>query len=348
VRLFFVRLWSVRNTTVLALVLLGSTVSATPLEDALAPHCTFDARLSRVAAEAVTHPNDFSAISLRSLAWNVGLRAPAVHALVLQGGEEISLAQSVTSWMVRQETSPELSRCATSGWGDMLAVVVVPRVIEVEGDTVRGWRVAGLPLGVSSMTLFATSGENVLRAPLVPNEWTSLALSSERPWTLQVMGDFHTGPLAIAQWNNPSPQHSATETTTSDLWSSRHILGAINTLRGSVGALPLRRDPMLDRAATQHAQRLAALERVEHVPSPGDSPVDRLRDVGVISNRVAENVARAHSLTEAHERLLVSPAHRANLVDPLVDSIGFGIARSSGNVYVVEMFAAHPAMQSAL
>ncbi|MDB4931337.1 MAG: SCP-like extracellular protein, partial [Myxococcaceae bacterium] len=92
--------------------------------------------------------------------------------------------------------------------------------------------------------------------------------------------------------------------------------------------------------------RLAALGVVSHRPTPDDGPIERLERAQVAAERVAENVARAASLTDAHARWMGSPSHRANVLDAALDAVGFGVAARAGEIYVVELFATHPTLRA--
>jgi uncharacterized protein YkwD len=39
-----------------------------------------------------------------------------------------------------------------------------------------------------------------------------------------------------------------------------------------------------------------------------------------------------------------SPSHRANALDPALDALGLGVASRDGELYVVALFATHPAL----
>ena len=124
----------------------------------------------------------------------------------------------------------------------------------------------------------------------------------------------------------------------------RDLLGAINRERARAGAPPLRRDPLLDGVAAAHARNLAARGVIAHEPTPGDGPIERLVRANVRADRVAENLARAGTLTDAHARWMASPSHRANVLDPALDALGLGLAARDGEMYVVELFATHPTL----
>ncbi|MGE9267471.1 MAG: CAP domain-containing protein [Verrucomicrobiales bacterium] len=120
----------------------------------------------------------------------------------------------------------------------------------------------------------------------------------------------------------------------------------INRARRSRGLIPLRRDPQLDALARAHARDMAAMRRVTHEGSDGRSGVKRLRRSGYRFSYFAENVSgpdsryqaidhRHHRPENTTRRLLESPSHRVNLLNPNLTRLG--IAHHHG--YWVQVFA---------
>lgn len=328
----------------LALAAAPAIARADSLDDAVAARCLRDDRLAGAVSLALEDPQGFEASELRERAWRAGLAAPSVHALVLQGGDAEAATATVSSWLdARVREAP---RCALGRRGGLLAIALAPRTAEVLAASATGvatWRIApgDAPRGA---TVVATSeGAEVLRATVNDDGTVALPLDTRRRWTLQLLADTESGPTPFATWRYGARDGDATPGGDA-LWSDRHVLGAINALRRRVDAPALRRDPVLDAVASRHAENLARRSILAHVPSPEDTPLARLRGAGVVADRVAENLARGRTLTDAHASLERSPSHRANLLDREVDTVGIGVARSEGAVYLVEVFAARPAV----
>jgi uncharacterized protein YkwD len=79
-----------------------------------------------------------------------------------------------------------------------------------------------------------------------------------------------------------------------------------------------------------------------HTSPTYGTPLQMVRNAG-ISARVmgAENIARASSVVRAHELLMNSEGHRANLLNPLHDTIGIGVVSTPNGVYVTQLFLGH-------
>lgn len=118
------------------------------------------------------------------------------------------------------------------------------------------------------------------------------------------------------------------------------IVGRINSMRAAVSASPLALDARLTAAAASHAADMAARDSVDHVsPTLGD-PSARVRAAGMTDALdIGENVALGASLAAAHDALVASDAHRANLLNTAFTHIGIAAVDGPRGVYVVEMFA---------
>jgi hypothetical protein len=73
---------------------------------------------------------------------------------------------------------------------------------------------------------------------------------------------------------------------------------------------------------------------------PGEEDLAaRAGDAGAHFSLVTENVAEAPNSAEIHDLWMNSEGHRANLLDPNVDSVGIAVIQSRGEYYAVEDFA---------
>jgi len=331
-----------------------SPLFATPLDDALARRCTVDRAMLPATRAALDDPRAFEAATLRALTEREGLPAPAVHAVVLRANDPEALARAVGGWLDGRAVSPALSRCAWSRQDDLVAVALAPRVVTFErtpgdGPATRRWRFM-IPAGVSRPRVVITAPDGRVREVEVSAEGVAQgALNTTGTHVVQLMAEGATGPSPFALWHEDvsgSVGARPSSTQAGSMSASAQVLVALNVLRREAGLAPLRRDPLLDRVASEYAQRIAAERAVAHTPSPGDSPVERLAGAHITAERVAENIARAPELALAHTRLVASPAHRANILDASLDAVGFGVTRSSGSVYLVELFAARPSLRA--
>lgn len=120
---------------------------------------------------------------------------------------------------------------------------------------------------------------------------------------------------------------------------------AIARLRASHGLPAMRRDPELDAAAEAHSKEMARLRTFAHVLPTDGSPGDRLRARGYAFQSVGENIGLSNDVGSAHEAIVSSPAHLANLLDPHHRRLGLGAATGltadgAEGIYLTEVLAA--------
>jgi uncharacterized protein YkwD len=121
--------------------------------------------------------------------------------------------------------------------------------------------------------------------------------------------------------------------------AEQYLLAAANQERAALGLPLLHRDPLLARAAVQHAREMAAHGTISH-QFPGEAELSaRASGAGVRFSVVSENVGEAPSAVKIHDMWMHSPHHRDNLLDPAVDSAGISVIARNGQLYAVEDFA---------
>jgi hypothetical protein len=121
--------------------------------------------------------------------------------------------------------------------------------------------------------------------------------------------------------------------------AEQYLFAAANAERAQRGLAVLRWDDALYRAADGHAREMAERQSISH-QYPGEAELAaRGRDAGARFSLIAENVAEAPTAVRIHDAWMNSPGHRANLLDPQVDSVGIRVVRRGGQLYAVEDFS---------
>jgi uncharacterized protein YkwD len=142
--------------------------------------------------------------------------------------------------------------------------------------------------------------------------------------------------LALAPQSATSPRASSAGF---DAMSEAALLDLINQARADHGLQPLAVDDRLTQAARKHSELMVEHSALSH-QFEGEPPVQiRFSDESFPSDREGENVDLDQTVNSAHQALMHSPAHRANILDPNYNAVGIGIVRSRGNIYVTEDFA---------
>jgi len=123
------------------------------------------------------------------------------------------------------------------------------------------------------------------------------------------------------------------------------VEAAIARLRAAHGLPQLQREADLDAAAEAHSAEMARLSTFAHVLPTDGSLTDRLRARGYAYRSAGENIGLSDDVATAHEAIVGSPAHLANLLDPRHRRLGLGAAHGrtaegTDGVYLTEVLAA--------
>jgi uncharacterized protein YkwD len=139
----------------------------------------------------------------------------------------------------------------------------------------------------------------------------------------------------IALALSPKPCAARPQTSVAD----QTLLEAANRDRAAAGLHPLKWDSALATAAHQHALRMAQMNQLSH-QFPGEPPMqDRARHAGARFSLIAENVAQGPTVSGLHTQWMNSPPHRANLLDPGLNSVGISVVQSGNMLFAVEDFS---------
>jgi uncharacterized protein YkwD len=123
------------------------------------------------------------------------------------------------------------------------------------------------------------------------------------------------------------------------LSAEQQIFKLINMERENAGLQALQWDGKVAQAALAHARQLADHAGLAH-RFAGEPELDqRVGATGARFSAVAENVAVANTVEEAHLALMNSPGHRANIMNPDYNSGGVAVVQRNKSLYVTEDFA---------
>jgi Cysteine-rich secretory protein family len=141
--------------------------------------------------------------------------------------------------------------------------------------------------------------------------------------------------IFLSSFISPSFAAGADEPTASE----RELLESVNRERALEHLSLLKWNAALAVAARAHSDRMAREGNISH-RFPGEPELsDRAIQAGVHYSKIAENVAEGPSLSEIHVGWMHSPGHRANILDPNLDSIGIGVSERNGQLYATQDFA---------
>jgi uncharacterized protein YkwD len=109
------------------------------------------------------------------------------------------------------------------------------------------------------------------------------------------------------------------------------MLELVNKERVTKGLTPLKADPEMAVVARKHSVDMFARGYFSHNTPEKKDPFDRMRRENVQFLTAGENLALARTLNMAHEGLMNSPSHRANILQPAFGRVGIGIM--DGGIY---------------
>lgn len=124
-----------------------------------------------------------------------------------------------------------------------------------------------------------------------------------------------------------------------DSSAEQQLLTLANQARQQSGAPALALDPGLSQAARVHAQAMVEARALSHQFTGEASLPQRLAATTSLQlDQEGENVALDYDAEHGHEHLMLSPPHRANLLNPAYNVVGLGVVRSGDRLYIVQDF----------
>jgi uncharacterized membrane protein required for colicin V production len=106
------------------------------------------------------------------------------------------------------------------------------------------------------------------------------------------------------------------------------MLEMVNAERQKEGLNALRMDEQLRQLARAHSTEMFQMGYFAHNSPVSGSPFDRMKQAGIHFSAAGENLAYAPNTEIAHEGLMNSPGHRANILRREFGKVGIGIMKS--------------------
>jgi uncharacterized protein YkwD len=103
------------------------------------------------------------------------------------------------------------------------------------------------------------------------------------------------------------------------------MLELVNAERAKQGLKPLAADPEMAEVARAHSRDMFARGYFSHVSPDGGQLSERIRQRELRYLLAGENLALAPTLPMAHQGLMNSPGHRANILRPHFGRLGIGV-----------------------
>ena len=124
-----------------------------------------------------------------------------------------------------------------------------------------------------------------------------------------------------------------------DTEAEQTLLELANQARAQAGAPRLALDAGMSKAARTHAEAMFAARQLSHQFDGEPSLPQRLAAASRTQlDQEGENVALDFDAERGHQHLMLSPPHRANLLNPAYNVVGLGVVRSGDRLYIVQDF----------
>jgi uncharacterized protein YkwD len=179
----------------------------------------------------------------------------------------------------------------------------------------------------------------VVMALLLVMGATSVRLSSRLMASSEVNDGARSGPAQRATLKPVAAASPDIPFSDYDSQAEEMLLNLANQARAQAGAQALTLDAGLCRAARAHARAMVAARQLSH-QFDGELPLpQRLADTTTtLLDQEGENVALDFDAGSGHKHLMLSPPHRANLLNASYNVVGLGVIRSGDRLYIVQDF----------
>ena len=294
------------------------------------------------------------------------LRVGVVHGLLNLGGLLLALSTAllfhgrVAGWLVEQVgLAYALAKPAgfAAVWllSDLLYGLVVRRLTRGAADEAarsRVGRLLGVASGAARGALIAMLLLGLVRGLPLP-EPIARAISdsrlgsalADRGADLQralagVFGDAVQETLTTLTVRPESTERVPLRFTVAaprvDEAAEARMLELVNQERAKAGLGQVTVDPTIREVARAYAAEMFQKGFFAHVDLEGETPFDRMRQGGVRFLAAGENLALAPTVDVAHEGLMNSPGHRANILNGRWRRVGIGVTDGGmhGKMYV--------------
>src|SRR6478735_3483254 len=198
----------------------------------------------------------------------------------------------------------------------------------------------------SSCELFLTKPDGMVdKQPCRGQTFDStFALPAPGVYRLEIMGSGSSGPVIAAvvplYVGVPEPPAGGTVGTVVDPDEAEaRMFELLNEARRTAGLGALQPDAELRAVALSHSIDMADHHFFAHVSPTTGSPEARARRAELLVAMFSENIATAATPEVAHEGLMNSPGHRANMLQPQFTHVGIAARKTETGIVVTLNFA---------
>ncbi|ODA39526.1 CAP domain-containing protein [Desulfosporosinus sp. BG] len=175
----------------------------------------------------------------------------------------------------------------------------------------------------------------IIVTPATPTTVTSPTTTPTSPTTTTTTPTPTASPTTAAPTTPTLPVIPSVTSITAD---EQLMVDMINQERLAAGLSPVKLDLRLASVGRAKANDLKANNYFDHTSPTYGSPWAMMQQVGLTVGWAGENISANKSVASSMAALMLSPGHRANILDPRFTHVGVGIAYGSayGDLYVQE------------
>jgi uncharacterized protein YkwD len=122
------------------------------------------------------------------------------------------------------------------------------------------------------------------------------------------------------------------------------VLDSLNKARVKNGMASLKSDPRLSLMARDYGQEMISKNFFGHVSPVSGDVYNRFTKANIRKDGLfaGENLAMAPSVEIAHNNLMESPKHKANILEPRYTHVGIGVIDGPNGKVIVQEFSTYP------
>lgn len=180
-----------------------------------------------------------------------------------------------------------------------------------------------------------------LLVPIIDNQIRVKYILRQRgTYIFELVNRRNDDPIILAKFPITIGQKEDQQNCTLD--NEESLLKEINRIRYLNGGKRLILSQALSRVAELHSYEMAKRSYFSHISPLHGTPYQRVKSGNIKFTKIVENISKARTLCGAHQEILASPGHLKNLLDREIDTIGLGIVREEGIVYLTENMIKSP------
>ncbi len=138
--------------------------------------------------------------------------------------------------------------------------------------------------------------------------------------------------------NMVQPYTPSSSGTSSFSSMQTEMLGYINAARKASGLSPLTLNTKLCDGAYLKSKDMAVNNYFSHTSPTYGSPFNMMQSLGISYSAAGENIAMHSSVKGAHDALMNSSGHRANILSQNFSKVGLGFYQEGKSLYVTQWF----------